>query len=112
MRTICSDLQLICDICLILTTLRCVGICDCCDGSDEASLPNIHCPDACDNDVTSYRKVALQQYRTIQAGLQVCMTRQCYMYSYAQVSVIDYLYYSYGFYGHMYTVTERDAQCL
>ena len=45
-----------------------LGVCDCCDGSDEKSRK---CPDLCTSQITEYRKLALQQYRTVQGGVQV-----------------------------------------
>ena len=64
-------------ICVVFITqnnipvLNYVGICDCCDGSDENLYSRIKCPDSCNNDMSSFRKLALQQYRTLQAGIQV-----------------------------------------
>ena len=48
------------------------GICDCCDGSDEANnsfLP-IHCLNNCEAIKSTYKKEALAQYRHIQAALR------------------------------------------
>ncbi len=46
-----------------------LGICDCCDGRDEANTPfPIQCPNTCEQSLASLRKIALITYRNIQSG--------------------------------------------
>lgn len=49
---------------------RGIGVCDCCDGSDEVDSPfSMNCPNTCEQDLAARKKTALAWYRTVQAAL-------------------------------------------
>jgi hypothetical protein len=50
-----------------------LGICDCCDGSDEEatqSSARTHCPNTCHEIISKLRSDALEEYRVIQSGIR------------------------------------------
>jgi hypothetical protein len=48
-----------------------VGICDCCDGSDEVFNPRSNCTNVCEANLMGLKKQALSMHRNIQAGMRV-----------------------------------------
>lgn len=57
--------------CFVLTFSHSLGICDCCDGSDEIdSLFPIACPNGCKDILHAFQRQTLTEYKQISSGLQ------------------------------------------
>jgi hypothetical protein len=49
----------------------CLGVCDCCDGSDEYDSPfQPACYNSCEDELVLMKRMALNSYRNVQSGLR------------------------------------------